>query len=162
MQHLVEALALGVGATVVMNAWGLLRRPLLGMPVPDYAMLGRWVGHMPRGRFVHASIAQASPVTGERWIGWTAHYLVGVGLAALLLWLTGPGWLHRPTPYAALAFGLGSVAAPFFVMQPAMGAGWAANRAPAPSRARVQSLVTHLAFGAGLYAAALLLRHFAR
>lgn len=162
MQHLVEAVALGIGATAVMDAWGLLRRPLLGLPVPDYAMLGRWVGHMPRGRFVHASIARAPAVSGERWLGWTAHYLVGIGLAALLLALAGPGWLQRPTPCAALALGVGSVAAPFFVMQPAMGGGWAASRSPSPSRARLQSLATHVAFGAGLYLAALLLRHLAR
>jgi hypothetical protein len=43
---------------------------------------------------------------------------------------------------------------PFFVMQPAMGLGFAASRARRPGAARVQSLLTHLVFGGGLYAGA--------
>ena len=53
--------------------------------------------------------------------------------------------------------GIGSVAAPFFVMQPAMGAGIAASRTPRPAAARLHSLVTHTVFGLGLYATALVI-----
>ena len=53
----------------------------------------------------------------------------------------------------ALLVGIGSVAAPFLVMQPGMGAGIAASRTPRPAAARLQSLVTHAIFGLGLYAA---------
>lgn len=42
---------------------------LFGVPSLDYGMVGRWIGHFPRGRLVHTSIAQASPVRGERIIG---------------------------------------------------------------------------------------------
>jgi hypothetical protein len=45
------------------------------------------------------------------------------------------------------------VAAPFFLMQPGMGAGIAASRTRRPAAARFQSLVTHGVFGLGLYAA---------
>ncbi len=50
-----------------------------------------------------------------------------------------------------MLIGIGSVAAPFFVMQPAMGAGIAASRTPRPAIARLHSLVTHAVFGLGLY-----------
>lgn len=157
MEHLVATAVVGVGATAVMDLWGLVRRPLLGQPAPDYAMLGRWVGHMPRGRFRHASIAKAEPVRGERLLGWLGHYLTGIAFAALLVALAGRDWLQVPTPGIALGVGVGSVVAPFFLMQPAMGAGWAASRTPSPARARLQSLVTHVVFAAGLYVAALAL-----
>ena len=49
--------------------------------------------------------------------------------------------------------GIGSVAAPFLLMQPGMGAGIAASRTPRPAVARVRSLITHAVFGIGLYAA---------
>jgi hypothetical protein len=53
-----------------------------------------------------------------------------------------------------LIVGIVTVAAPFLVMQPAMGAGLAARRTPKPNAARVQSLVNHAVFGVGLYASA--------
>jgi hypothetical protein len=51
--------------------------------------------------------------------------------------------------------GVTTVAAPLFIMQPAMGAGIAASRTPRPGAARAQSLITHTVFGVGLYAAAI-------
>jgi hypothetical protein len=108
---------------------------------------------MPRGRFRHDSIAAAPPVHGERLIGWTAHYLIGVAFAAILLGIWGLAWIHRPTIGPALVVGICTVAAPFLVMQPGMGAGIAASRTPRPAAARFQSLVTHAIFGLGLYAA---------
>nr|WP_278252770.1 DUF2938 family protein [Stenotrophomonas maltophilia] len=58
---------------------------------------------------------------------------------------------------AALAFGTLSVAAPFLILQPGMGAGLAASKTPAPGKARLRSLVAHSVFGAGMYLSALLL-----
>jgi hypothetical protein len=49
--------------------------------------------------------------------------------------------------------GAGSVAAPFLLMQPGMGQGIVARKTPKPWAARARSLVTHLVFGLGLYAA---------
>jgi hypothetical protein len=57
----------------------------------------------------------------------------------------------------ALAIGLITLSAPFFVMQPAMGAGIAASKTPAPNVARLRSLMTHTVFGVGLYLSAALL-----
>jgi hypothetical protein len=145
-------LVTGIVATLLMDLWGLARRPLLGQKVPDYAPVGRWFGHMASGRVRHASIAAAAPVRGERALGWLVHYLTGIAFAALLLTLAGPGWLLQPALLPALAVGIGTVAAPFLLMQPAMGAGFAAARTANPNAARRQSLVTHAVFGAGLYA----------
>jgi hypothetical protein len=144
----------GVGATAVVDLWAVVRRWLLGSPPPDYAMVGRWLAHMARGRFVHASIAGATPVRGEALIGWLAHYLIGIFFAALLVRAAGTGWLRVPTPGPALLVGILSVAAPFLLMQPGMGAGIAASRTRRPNTARVQSLITHGIFGFGLYLAA--------
>lgn len=157
MQGLTTIIITGTGATLVTDAWGLARRPLLGVPAPDYGLVGRWFGHMRHGRFHHAAIARAEPVTGERLIGWSAHYLIGIAFAALLVLLTGPGWLQAPTLAPALLFGLATVAAPFLLMQPGMGAGIAATRTPAPGKARLHSLITHAVFGLGLYLTATLI-----
>jgi protein-S-isoprenylcysteine O-methyltransferase Ste14 len=108
---------------------------------------------MPRGRFRHESIAAAEPVQGERVIGWTAHYLIGIAFAAILPGVWGLEWIRHPTLVPALIVGIGTVAAPMLVMQPGMGAGIGASRTPRPAAARLQSLATHTIFGLGLYAA---------
>ncbi len=47
-----------------------------------------------------------------------------------------------------------TVSAPLFVMQPAMGAGFAASRTPTPVRNVIRSIANHTVFGLGLYLAA--------
>jgi hypothetical protein len=152
MRYLLFSILIGAGATLVMDLWAILRQRLLGVASLDYGLVGRWLGRMAHGEFVHASIATASPVRGERLIGWVAHYLIGIAFAALLLWMAGPEWLVTPTIAPAMIVGLATVAAPFLLMQPAMGAGVAASRTPRPWTARLQSLITHAIFGLGLYA----------
>lgn len=153
MDYLANTLIIGAGATAVTDLWGFARRPLLGVPPPDYGLVGRWFGHMAGGRFRHEAIARSAPVPGERLIGWAAHYGTGIAFAALLVAGWGLDWLRHPTLAPALLVGLGTVAAPFLLMQPGMGAGIAASRTPRPGPARLQSLITHAVFGFGLYVA---------
>ncbi|HEX5756139.1 MAG TPA: DUF2938 domain-containing protein [Arenimonas sp.] len=157
MNPVTHTVLLGVGATAAIDLWSLLRRRWLGVAFPDYALLGRWLGHMPAGRFRHDAIQRAHSLPGERLLGWSAHYLIGIAFAALLPLLWGSGWLAQPRIGPALLLGVATLAAPFLLMQPGMGAGLAARRTPRPNAARLQSLVTHLVFGLGLYASALVL-----
>jgi Protein of unknown function (DUF2938) len=152
-ENLVRALLIGVCATAVMDLWLAARKRLLGIPPLDYGLLGRWLAYLARGRFYHDPIAASPPVPGERLIGRTAHYLIGIGFAAMLLAIWGLDWARHPTIGPALIVGIGTVAAPFLLMQPGMGAGIAASRTPRPAAARLHSLVTHGVFGLGLYAA---------
>ena len=140
MDTFLSTLLIGAGATAFMDLWGLTRKRK-----PDYALVGRWLAYMPCGRFFHKPISASAPVRGERAIGWIAHYVSGVAFAAVLVGLWGP----EPAIGSALAVGLGSLAAPVLVMQPAMGTGF-----------RWQSFVTHAVFGLGLYAAAVILTFF--
>lgn len=143
----------GIGATALMDLW-LWLLSHLGVPTTGFAMVGRWVGHFWRGRLAHAAIAKAAPISGEQALGWLTHYLIGIAFAALLVALQGGVWLQRPTVLPALLFGAVTVAAPWFVMQPAMGAGVLARRTPTPLQNCLRNLTNHLVFGAGLYASA--------
>lgn len=147
----IAIMGVGIVATLVMDIWGILRQRLLGIAPPNYVLVGRWLGHMPQGRFHHPAIAKSAAVRGETVIGWSAHYLIGIAFAALLLALTGSNWLVHPTPGPAIAVGVITVAAPFLLMQPGMGAGIAASKTPNPTSARLHSLINHAVFGLGLY-----------
>ncbi len=152
MGPLTSTILIGAGATALIDFWAIARRHALGIPLPNYGLVGRWLGHMPRGHFRHDSIAAARPVRGELLLGWGAHYVIGIAFAAILVGVCGASWLLQPTIGPAVAVGAGTVAAPFLLMQPGMGAGFAASRTPRPASARLHSLATHTLFGLGLYA----------
>ena len=63
-------------------------------------------------------------------------------------------WLEQPTLLPALVFGALTVVAPWFVMQPAMGAGVLALKTPTPLKNGLRNLANHTVFGVGLYVAA--------
>ncbi|MBX7078297.1 MAG: DUF2938 domain-containing protein [Nannocystaceae bacterium] len=153
IEIVLRTVAIGAGATAVMDGWAwLLRR--LGVPSLDFALLGRWIGHFRDGQWLHASIAKAPPVRGEAVLGWLAHYSIGIGFSALLLALFGLRWARSPTLLPALAIGIVTVAAPLLLLQPALGAGIASSKTAAPLFNSLKSVVTHTVFGFGLYLAA--------
>lgn len=154
VESITHAIVIGAGATAVMDLWAACLRRFWRVPSLDYALLGRWIGHFPGGRFMHERIASAEPVRHERIIGWSAHYAIGIVFAALLLLVWGPEWLERPTLLPALIVSSGTLVAPFLIMQPAMGAGIAASKTARPHVARLRSLVTHTVYGVGLYVSA--------
>lgn len=158
----IAAALIGVGATVMLDLWNVLLKRVFGVPSLSMALLGRWFGHFLRGRFTHDNIAQAVPIPGERIIGWSAHYAIGITWAALLLAIWGPDWARRPTLLPALIVGLLTLVAPFFIMQPAMGLGIAASKASRPNVARLKSIVSHTIYGLGLYASAMFAAPLAR
>lgn len=149
------AAAVGMGATLVMDLWNLFLKRAFGIPSLDYCLLGRWLRHMSGGTLRHASIAAASRKPFECVVGRVAHYTIGVVFGVAFVALGPRDWLARPTLLPALIFGIATVVFPFFVMQPSFGLGVAAAKAPNPRQARLKSLMSHTAFGAGLYVCAL-------
>ena len=152
MRFLICAVLIGAGATALMDLFAAAREKIFGTASPNYALVGRWLAYLPRGRFFHAPITASPAVRGEGLIGWTAHYAIGIAFAALLLAIYGQDWVRQPTIAPALMIGIGSVVAPFFLMHPGMGFGIAASRTPNPPAGRLRSLTTHAVFGLGLYA----------
>jgi hypothetical protein len=152
-----RGIAMGVAGSALMDVWSAVLRRRFGIPTLDYRLLGRWMGHLPKGRFLHERIAATEPVVGEHVLGWVAHYAIGVTFAFLLLAIWGHAWLTSPTIGPALAVGIGTVVAPWFVMQPAMGAGVAGSKSPNPAATRLRNLGTHAVYGLGLYGAGVVL-----
>lgn len=154
LQIILRVVSIGIGATIVLDLWSACLKRFFHIPSANWAMVGRWFGHLPRGRFVHSRIADASPIRGELLIGWSVHYAIGVGFAALLVAICGFEWLHQPTLVPAVVVGIFTVVFPLFLMQPGMDVGITASKTPRPNVARLRSLTSHAIFGVGLYVAA--------
>jgi hypothetical protein len=153
--YIVGAISIGIGATLLMDLWNLFLKRTFNVPSLNYCLLGRWLRHMPEGRFRHASIGAAPQKRFECTVGWIAHYTIGIAFALLFVALVSSAWLARPTLLIALLYGIGTVVFPFFIMQPSLGLGIAASKTPKPMQARLKSLMTHTVFGVGLYLSAL-------
>lgn len=147
---LFQTLCLGIGATIVMDIWLLILK-IFKVPTLNFAFLGRWVGWIFQGKFIHQSIAQSPQIKGEYLLGWIAHYSVGLIFAFSFLFIVGSDWLIHPQFYSALLFGVVTVLIPFFIMQPAMGSGIASSKTPLPFLNFLKSLMNHSIFGCGLY-----------
>jgi hypothetical protein len=161
LQGITHAVLIGVGATLVMDVWlWMLKR--LDIQAADWALVGRWIGHLSQGRFAHAAISKARPVPHELGLGWLTHYAVGIAYAGLLVAVQGVDWARAPTLLPALTTGVATVVVPLLVMQPAMGNGSAAAKTPAPLMNCLRSLANHVAFGAGLFLAATMLAAVSR
>lgn len=147
---------IGCGATLVMDAWLLLLKQF-GVQTLSFAFIGRWFGHLFRGQFKHSSISKAPPIPNELLLGWLIHYAVGIAFAGMLVGFVGMAWVRSPTWAPAVLVGVGTVIAPFVIMQPAMGSGIAGAKTPAPMKGRLRSVTNHAVFGLGLYLSAWLI-----
>lgn len=157
VHSLLAAIFIGLGATLTFDVWSLFLRYAFKITPSNFCLVGRWLRTMPEGIFKHSNIASAPRKSAECTIGWIAHYGTGVLFAVAFLALAGNHWLQRPTPMPAIAFGIVTVLAPFFIMQPAFGYGVAASKTPNPVEARLRSLMNHAVFGIGIYLFGLLL-----
>lgn len=148
---LFSAIFIGLGATLTMDLWALFLKQVFKTTASNYCLIGRWLLTMLDGTFKHSNIASAPQKRSECAVGWIAHYMIGVTYAVTFLALVGNHWRLQPTVVPAILFGVVTVLAPFFIMQPAFGYGFAASKTPNPKQARLRSLMNHTLFGIGLY-----------
>lgn len=158
LEFLVRAVLIGIGATALIDLWAQILKRAFGLPAANWALVGRWFAHLPRGRLLHEDIARSEPVPNELAIGWIAHYLVGILFAAIVLAIWGLGWAQNPTFLPALIVGLATIGCGWFILQPGMGAGIAAAKRANAGQLRLLNIVSHTIFAVGLYGTALLIR----
>ena len=153
---LICAIFMGLGATLTFDLWGLFLKHAFQITPSNICLVGRWLRYMPAGTFTHSNLGSAPRKSAECTVGWIAHYLIGVTFAVVFVACAGAQWLQRPTLLPAIGFGVVTVLAPFSIMQPAFGLGFAAAKLSNPTPARLRTLMNHTAFGVGLYLFALI------
>lgn len=156
-EFLLRAALIGAGATALLDLWNILLNRTLGLPLPNWGMIGRWFCHLPSGTLAHESIGASPGFSYELPAGWVAHYAVGILFAAALM-VIWPGWARAPTLLPGLIVGWVTILCGWLILAPGMGAGIAASKTPNPTRARLMNLAGHTVFGFGLWGTALLTR----
>ncbi len=157
MELILSGILIGIGATVAMDVWALILAAATGQARPDWAQVGRWFWHLREGRIFHDDISKAAPYRHELALGWIGHYAVGILYGIVFALYGGAAWFAHPSFLPAWIFGLLTVAAGWFLLQPGLGIGWAASRLPDAGRVRLLNLVAHTVFALGMYGTALLL-----
>jgi hypothetical protein len=152
----IEILMIGIIATLATDLWQRLLQAVAGLPPARWELVGRWVAWLPRGVLVHRPITATAPVRGELAIGWAFHYAVGIAYAAFYVAVMRLALGSGPTLISALVFAIALLVAPWFVLQPALGLGFMATRAPHPGVIRTINASVHAVFGIGLYLGALI------
>jgi len=149
---------MGLVGTVLMDIWALTLNRFAGQNLPNWAFVGRWFRRLGDGTVFHDDIALAEPYERELALGWVGHYAIGILYGIVFALIAGPGWLATPTFLPAWIFGIVTVAAGWFLLQPGLGLGWAASKTDNPAKVRALNLVAHSVFALGLWGTALLLR----
>ena len=149
---IMTGILIGIAGTIGTDLWALVIKHVFRLPVADWAMVGRWAAHVPRGRFFHTPISATEPVGNERTIGWCVHYATGILYGLVYLFIVQSLAGGAPTLFSAIVFGLATLAAPWLIMQPGLGLGLFASKTPNPWRTRVINISMHLVFALAMYA----------
>ncbi|PKA43401.1 DUF2938 domain-containing protein [Rhizobium sullae] len=153
-----RGVAIGIGATILMDIWAIVLFRAFGQAPANWAPVGRWFWHLGRGKVFHDNIADAEPYRHELALGWIGHYATGIIYGLVLAVLMGPSWLTAPTFIPAWILGIVTVGAGWFLLQPGLGIGWAASKTLNPNKVRALNLIAHTVFAIGLFGTALLIR----
>jgi len=150
MRLLLTGMAAGVFGTLAMDVLNTVFARSGVLSSIDVGMIGRMAAGWTRGRFRYRHPDELDRVTGETLYGYVAHYAIGVGLAVLYVlgWhalIGGPA-----SPAWALAYGVATTAASYFLVYPAMGLGVFGRRSPERARAVLSPLANHFFYGVGL------------
>jgi len=140
----------GVLGTLAMDSLNLLFARTGMLSKIDVGMIGRMAVGWARGRFRYGHPSEMEQVANEKLYGYVTHYTIGVGLAVpyVLGWgllVGGPA-----SPVWALAYGVATTIASYFLVFPSMGLGVFGRRSPEGIRAPLSSLANHLFYGVGL------------
>lgn len=150
MDLIVGGVIAGVSGTLAMDSLNLLLSRTGKISKIDVRMIGRMAAGWARGQFFYGDPSEIKPVANEIFYGYVAHYAIGVSLAIsyVLSWeflVGGPA-----SPAWAIAYGVTTTVASYFLTFPSMGLGAFGRRSPEGIRAPLSSLANHLFYGVGL------------
>lgn len=151
MVYLVEMILMGVWATLVMDILAIiLGKSKIIHPKIEPQIVGRWALYTLRGKIRHEDIYATPPLGNEKSVALISHYLIGIVLAGIYLFLELKVPTIRDQLWMPLIFGIATVLLPWLWLYPSIGLGLLASKVSEKSPYIVTSFVNHLNFGLGL------------
>ena len=124
---IIEMMLIGVFATYFMDLpSGFLAKRKVIYPFISPEAIGRWFLYIFRGRFIHKNINKTPALKNEKMWCLISHYLIGIALAGIYLYLELKVPVIRSQPWMSLMFGITTVFVPWFLMLPGLGFGFMA------------------------------------
>ncbi|CAI3933296.1 unnamed protein product [Commensalibacter communis] len=157
MSLIIDGIIIGIGATIVLDIWDVIFGSLPGQSRANWAPIGRWVWNLKDGKLFNDTIDELTPYKHELALGWIFHYAVGIIYGVIFALYGGYEWFANPTFLPVWIWGIITLGAGWFILQPGLGLGFAASKLPNAWTVRVLGLVAHTFFAVGMYATALLL-----
>ena len=148
----VEAILMGIFATFIMDllAGFLVKRRIIHSFITPEA-IGRWFLYMFRGRFIHTDIHKTPALENEKFWCLISHYLIGIVLAGIYLFLELKVPIIRDQMWVPLVFGIATVFLPWSWLLPSIGLGFMASKSSNKSLIIRTNLANHTNFGLGLF-----------
>ena len=143
---------MGIFATLFMDflAGFLVKRNLIhSFLTPED--VGRWFLYMLRGKFIHKDISKTPTLKNEKLWCFISHYLIGIVLAGIYLFLELKEPAIRDQMWMTLIFGIATVFLPWFWLLPSTGLGIMASKSSNRSLIIRSNLINHTNFGLGLF-----------
>ena len=149
---LIEMILMGIFATFFMDLLaGFLAKRKLIHPFISPEAVGRWFLYIFRGKFIHKDINKTPALKNEKLWCFISHYLIGIVLAGIYLFLELKAPIIRDQRWMSLIFGAVTVFLPWFWLLPSTGLGFMASKSSNRSLILRTNLVNHTNFGLGLF-----------
>jgi hypothetical protein len=158
---IVESILMGIFATYFMDIMGrflVKKKFIYSLVEPE--IIGRWFLYLFRGKFIHEDIGKTPSVKNEKRWSFISHYLIGIILAGIYLFLELKLPMIRENNWMSLIFGIATVFLPWLWLFPGIGIGFFATKAGNQYRYLKTSFVNHTNFGLGLLVWILIFHHF--
>jgi hypothetical protein len=161
MINIAEMILMGIWATLVMDIMAIIfgkLRIIHALIKPQ--VVGRWALYMFRGKFIHENINNTPALGNEKLAALISHYLIGIALAGVYLFMELQEPIIRDQIWMALIFGLITVLLPWLWLYPSIGIGFLASKTPKKSPYIITSLINHTDFGLGMVIWIVVFRRF--
>ena len=151
MINLSEMILMGIFATFFMDILAkFLVKSKIVRPAIEPHIPGRWVLYMLKGKFIHEDIRQIPALKNEKLAALISHYLIGIVLIGIYLFLEIKIPAIRAQLWMPLVFGITTVLLPWLWLYPSIGIGFLASKSKKKSDCIIFSIINHLNFGIGM------------
>ncbi len=151
MVDLSEMILMGIWATFFMDIFAVfVFKAKIVRATIEPQIVGRWTLYMLRGKFVHKDIYQTPALKNEKLAAQISHYLIGIMLAGIYLFLELKVPAIRDQLWVPLIFGIATILLPWLWLYPSIGIGFLASKSPRKSDYIIFSSINHTNFGIGM------------